>query len=335
MGQLQRKTIQAALKAVDDEGTFEAVIATLGVIDHDGDVVEAGALTGQTVSLMPAHDSMSVPLGKATIIERGDDVIAVGKFNRGVSAGKDWHEAIKFDLAHPPAVQEWSWGYRVKAENQRLGQLNGEDARFLSLIDAEEISPVLRGASIGTRTLEAKAHKTETSNAPWDLGGVLRTRLKSAPTLPTGDGIGVTHHFAGGEASTRACFSGIVGLNLRPIRSGYKEAYNHLAAHLKDAGIDPPELRGSPGCKLVDQVRLVTWDAESAADRLTEVAGKTKGGLSDAAKASAIEMATAVEDMTRVAMKLAEMVNQLSPEDEVALALAGYRAHEARRRLTG
>lgn len=335
MEPMQRKTIKVALKAVDDAGTFEAVIATLGVIDHDGDVVEAGALAGQTVSLMPAHDSMSVPLGKASIVERGDDVVAVGKFNREVTAGKDWHEAIKFDLEHPPEVQEWSWGYRVKEENQRAGQLNGVDVRFLSLIDLEEISPVLRGASIGTRTLEAKAHKTETSDEPWDLGAEMVRRHKNS--ADSGDVIGMPHHFADGSASTRACLSGIVDLNLMKEHSGEArdQAYDHLAAHLKDAGIEAPELRNSPGCKLTDQVRLVTWQAEAASIRLIEVASKTKGGLSEAAKVEAIEMATAVEDMTRVATKLAEMVDQLSPEDEVALALAGYRAGEARRRLTG
>lgn len=330
MEPMQRKTITAQLKAVGDAGEFEAVIATLGVIDHDGDVIERGALAGQTVSIMPAHDSMSVPLGKATIEERGDDVIAVGQFNREVTAGKDWHEAIKFDLANPPAVQQWSWGYRIPEGGSHTGQLDGVDANFLSTIDTEEISPVLRGASIGTRTLSAKAHKTETSDAIWDVGAecVERHRKNIASDFD------IQHHFSNGKASTRACVAGIIELNLAPGREGRAGVYDHLASHLKDAGIEPPELLEKPGVKLVDQVRLVTWQAESAALRLMEVASKKKGGLQDSAKVEAIEMATAVEDMTRVATKLAKMVDQLSPEDEVALALAGYMASEARRSLS-
>ena len=335
MPDLERKTATAQLKAVGDEGSFEAVIATLGVLDHDGDVIEAGALDGQTVSLMPAHNSMNVPLGKATIEERGTDVVAVGKFNREVSDGRDWHEAIKFDLATPPAVQEWSWGYRIPEDGQRLGQHNGEDARFLSKINVEEISPVLRGASIGTHTTMAKSHKTETSEVPWDEGAVVRARQRAGEKYQ-GDDLGMTHHFADGKASTRACVAGIVELNLH--QAGGRdcvdlEAYDHLASHLKDAGIEPPELRDTPGVRLSDQVKLVTWQAESAVLRLQEVAAKSKGGLSDAAKAAAIEMATAVGDMTRLSVKLAEMVDQLSPEDEVALALAEYAASEVRRSL--
>ncbi len=360
MEPLQRKTIQVALKATDDAGSFEAVIATLGVIDHDGDVVEAGALDGQTVSLMPAHDSMSVPLGKATIVERGNDVVAVGKFNREVSAGKDWHEAIKFDLEHPPAKQEWSWGYRVKKENQRLGQLNGEDVRFLSLIDVEEISPVLKGASIGTRTLAAKAQdqKIATSDESWDpvMQFFDRRGQVGLDAYASGGGNALSekdhvlgeqecfaHHFVlfgkVGPASTRACLYQIARMNTgESFVSNREKVYDHLAGHLKDAGIDPPDLQPAdkPGLRLVDQVRMVAWRAESAVDRLQAIEAKGKGGLSDAAKAEAIEMSSVVGEMTALSTKLAELVDELAPEDEVvALALAGYRAGEARRRLTG
>ncbi len=357
MEPMQRKTIKVALKAVDDAGSFEAVIATLGVIDHDGDVIEAGAMTGQTVSLMPAHDQMSVPLGKATIVERGDDVVAVGKFNREVAAGKDWHEAIKFDLAHPPAGQEWSWGYRVKEENQRLGQLNGQDARFLSKIDVEEISPVLRGASIGTRTLEAKAHKTETSDESWDpmMQFFDRKGQMGLDAYASGGGYACSgeggalgerehrfpHHFVVlgkvGPASTRACLFQIAAMNTgEDFISDREKVYDHLAAHLKDAGMKAPDLlpADKPGLRLVDQVRMVAWRAESAVDRLQAIEAKGKGGLSDAAKAEAIAMFSVVGEMADLATKLSKMVDQLAPEDEVALALAGYRASEARRRLT-
>jgi hypothetical protein len=333
---MDRKTFTGEIKQVGEAGEFEAVIATFGVIDHDGDIVEHGAFDGFAgASIMSAHDQQSVPLGKVRKVEeRGEEAVALGKFNRDVTAGKDWHEALKFDMQEGAPVQEWSWGYRPKgADGFRLDTVDERPVRRLLKLDIEEFSPVLRGASLGTRTLAVKsAEKCETSDAPWDAGAIAVARFKADDG--SWPGAMTPHHFPDGKASTRACTALIVALNQTPEEPGRKEFYDHLAAHLKDAGIEPPELRDTPGVRLSDQVKLVTWQAESAALRLTEVAGKTNGGLSDAVKAEAIEMATAVDEMTRVSAKLADMVDQLSPEDEVALAWAGYMASEARRRLT-
>ncbi len=60
------------------------------------------------------------------------------------------------------------------------------------------------------------------------------------------------HHGVGGAANVRACLSGIAALNGG--RGGTsipdtdrKAVYNHLAAHLRDADREPPELRAAPG----------------------------------------------------------------------------------------
>jgi hypothetical protein len=150
----EQKTAEVQLKDAGDEGSFEAVIATLGVIDKDGDIVEKGALEGLVAPIVPSHDSSSVPLGKVTISERGDQVVAAGKFNLNVSAAKDWHEAIKFDLSTPPSRHEWSWGFYVT--ESRKDKVGGKSIRRIDKVDLLEVSPVLRGASVGTRTLVAK-----------------------------------------------------------------------------------------------------------------------------------------------------------------------------------
>ncbi len=356
MPDLERKSTTGAIKAVGEAGEFEAVIATFDVIDHDGDIVEHGAFSDfDGASIMPAHDQQSVPLGKVhRIEERGQEAVAVGKFNRDVAAGRDWHEALLFDMKTAKEngqspVQQWSWGYRPKGEDGfRLDTVDDQPVRRLLHIDTEEFSPVLRGASLGTRTLAVKAHKTKTSDAVWDAVANYRKIDADAGMFLPGVDLGYIHHFVNednstGKASTRACMQGIAALNgadpdmiQRLSEDERKTAHDHLAGHLKDAGITPAELRDGPvmvGVKLTDQVRLVIWQAEAAHARLQEVAAKSKGGLSDAAKAAAIEMATAVGDMTRIAVKLAEMVDQLSPEDEVALALAEYMASEVRRSL--
>lgn len=157
---IERKNILAELlEAADESGSFEAIIATFGVADSDGDVIEKGAFGDATVAVLPAHDSGSVPLGKAKIEERDDHAVAVGQFNMNVAAAREWHAAIKFDLTNPPAIQEWSWGF-FPAE-WRVGEHNGEQVRFLSKVDTMEVSPVLRGASVGTRTLSAKRRREE------------------------------------------------------------------------------------------------------------------------------------------------------------------------------
>lgn len=155
MSDIEHKGINELSGPVDDNGTFQAVIATLGVPDSDNDVLVKGAFkdTGK-VSILPAHDAGSVPLGQATIKERDDKVIASGRFNMEIAAAREWHSALKFDLANPPATQEWSWGFFPK--EFRFGEHDGQKVRFLEKVDTMEVSPVLRGAGVGTGTLTAK-----------------------------------------------------------------------------------------------------------------------------------------------------------------------------------
>jgi hypothetical protein len=336
---METKTVRAELKQAGDEGSFEAVIATLGVVDHDGDIVEHGALAGKTASIVGAHQQHTVPLGKVRIEERGDSAIALGKFNLSVSTAKDWHEAIKFDLANPPAVQEWSWGY--SPINATRDTLDGEPVRRLLDVDLMEVSPVLRGASIGTRTIGVKAvsprHKTETSDAPW------RVPAKAeAGAYACAKGKLFVHHFcddagAPGAASLRACMIGIAAL--KGVRGCVvmsdeeaRAVYDHLAGHLKDAGIEPPTLE--PGMRLVDEVRLVAYDAEAAIGRLRDASAQReadgKSSISSGAKAAALEMAAVVDEMTLLSRQLGLMADRVAPKDAVARALTAWTAHQAR-----
>ncbi|MGH2378167.1 MAG: HK97 family phage prohead protease [Thermoanaerobaculia bacterium] len=146
------QTKQISRDAVMRDGCeFEAVIATLGVADADGDVIAPGAFAGAgSVPVLWGHDSAAVPIGKATIRERGNLVIAHGSLiDDGACA---W---LRADVATPPAVQEWSWGFLPI--RWRFGDLEGRKVRFLEEVDLIEVSGVIRGASVGTRTLSAKA----------------------------------------------------------------------------------------------------------------------------------------------------------------------------------
>ncbi len=144
----------AKLKALDEEGRGVAIIATLGVIDKDGDVTLPGAFGEQTVKMVPAHDWKHVPLGKATIKEVGDEAVAEFGLNLEIQSARDWHSAMKQDLESPPSLIEWSYGFL--AEEFSFGPFEEQNVRFLSAVKVHEISPVMIGAGVNTRTVALK-----------------------------------------------------------------------------------------------------------------------------------------------------------------------------------
>lgn len=144
---------------MDDSGLGLARIAQLSAIDSDGDTYEAGAFSwkeggGQWCSIIPAHDRRAMPLGKAWLYEEGDWAMAKLHMNLDTQAGADWHKTLKFDLATGKAVQEWSYGFQV-LDADRV-QRGGDWQRRLKKLDVDEISPVLRGAGVGTGTIAMK-----------------------------------------------------------------------------------------------------------------------------------------------------------------------------------
>ena len=169
------------IKQIGDSGEFEAVIATLNVIDADGDIIMPGAFGDATVSIMPAHNHGSVPLGKAKMQDRGDEAIAVGQFNLDIQPGKEWHSALKFDLENGKSVQEWSFGFRIKDSEEETR--DGDPVRILKRLDIIEISPVLRGSGVDTRTLAVKQRFEEQLEQTLDAVGDTLERAKQIAKL--------------------------------------------------------------------------------------------------------------------------------------------------------
>jgi len=154
---LTRKSVQLELKK-DKEGAFVAKIATLNVIDKDGDVTASGAFPQGKEVLVSAYQHESwggaLPVGKAIIKEDGDDVIAEGEFNLKTQTGREHYEAVKFS----GGLQEWSYGFSVLESED--SEVEGQKVRILKSVEPYEISPVLLGAGIGTQTLAIKNDKT-------------------------------------------------------------------------------------------------------------------------------------------------------------------------------
>ena len=138
-----------------DRGEVEAVFATLGVKDSDGDVTLPGAFEDGAEVVISAYGHTSwqglLPVGKGTIREVGDEAILSSQFFMDTQAGKDTFTVVK----NLGARGEWSYGY--DPVKYSFGEHDGEQVRFLESLKVHEVSPVLLGAGVGTRTLAAKA----------------------------------------------------------------------------------------------------------------------------------------------------------------------------------
>lgn len=142
-----------------DKGEIRAVFATLGVKDSDGDVTVKGAFPdGQPVAIGAyGHTSWQgvKPVGKGVITEVGDEAILDGQFFLDTVEGRDTFTVVK--ALGEIGLQEWSYGYDpVKFS---FGEHEGERVRFLEQLAVHEVSPVLKGAGMGTRVLSAKGAK--------------------------------------------------------------------------------------------------------------------------------------------------------------------------------
>ena len=136
------------------EGTSRVVFATTGVIDKDGDWTAAGAFGRQEARIQPAHDRSAPSLGKASVFEKGDEAQADLLWNLAMPLASDWHSSIKFSFERGLG-QDYSYAYDVIEQDASLARKVGA-RRALLKVRVIEVSPVLVGAGVGTRTLEIK-----------------------------------------------------------------------------------------------------------------------------------------------------------------------------------
>jgi len=139
-----------------DKGEVSAVFATLEVIDSDGDVTPKGAFEDGAKAAISAYGHKSwqgaLPVGKGSIREVGTEAIFDGRFFMDTADGAATFAVVKA-LAED-GLGEWSYGYDPVEFS--FGEHDGKQVRFLNRLKVHEVSPVLLGAGIGTRTLAAK-----------------------------------------------------------------------------------------------------------------------------------------------------------------------------------
>jgi HK97 family phage prohead protease len=147
------------LKADGQPGEFAAVFATLNVKDHDGDVTLPGAFTdGEQVRISAwGHAWDDLPVGRGEIHEVEEQAVVSGGFFLDTQAGKEHYQTVKAlgDL------QQWSYGFEVLDAEE--GDWEGEKVRFLKKLKVFEVSPVMLGAGVGTRTTDIKVGARHTA----------------------------------------------------------------------------------------------------------------------------------------------------------------------------
>ncbi len=157
---MKTETKGLTVEKMDEKGQGLARIAILSAVDHDGDTYAPGAFSWkegghQWAHILPAHDRRAIPLGKARVYENGDAALAELHLNLDTEAGKNWHSALMFDLAKGTAIQEYSYGFGVV--DAAFEQRGADRIRVLKRLDIHEVSPVVRGAGVGTGTLALKS----------------------------------------------------------------------------------------------------------------------------------------------------------------------------------
>lgn len=152
---MDRKTIlgPVTFKAEGDEGQFRAVFSTLNVVDHDGDVTLPGAFAdGEKVRISYwGHRWGDLPVGRGEIHADEKEAWVDGKFFLDTEGGRETYNTVK-GLGE---LQEWSYGFDVLERAD--GELEGEPVQFLKRVKVHEVSPVMLGAGVGTRTTAIKA----------------------------------------------------------------------------------------------------------------------------------------------------------------------------------
>jgi hypothetical protein len=260
-----------------DKGEVTAVFATFNVVDKDGDVTLPGAFTEGAEVLISAYGHKTwegaLPVGKGTIQTTKTEALLKGQFFMDTQHGRDTFYTVK----ELQGKQEWSYGYDTV--DSEPGEKDGQRVRFLKRQEVHEVSPVLLGAGIGTRTLSTKArkdsgaeykairgHKAAVTNRAWDEASVVEglpanasvSDLRSVYAWVDGDPEAKAsykfphHHGVGGPANLRALLGGIAVLNgacggVDLPEDERKAVYDHLAGHLRDADREPPELRSLAG----------------------------------------------------------------------------------------
>ena len=170
---MRTKTFSVQLKIddADPEGTVYARLATLNVIDHDGDIIRPKAVGKQKVNagLHNHGGSNPTPAGYGDTYEEDDAAYARLTYITDTWAGRETYTYLKA-MADAKRPVEWSMRYYVTngrplPEKDPLYQPPVEPFRDppfeIKKMEIIDVDPVSKGAGIDTATIAAKECGTE------------------------------------------------------------------------------------------------------------------------------------------------------------------------------
>lgn len=139
-----------------DQGLVTAVFSTFNVVDADGDVTVPGAFDDGAEWMISAYGHKSwegaLPVGKGVVRATDTEATLEGQFFMDTQGGRETFLVVK----NMGDLQEWS--YSCQPDKYSYGEFEGKQVRFLEHIaPGGEVSPVIKGAGIGTRTTAVKS----------------------------------------------------------------------------------------------------------------------------------------------------------------------------------
>lgn len=144
----------------EDRGEVAAIFSTFDVVDSDGDVTLKGAFVDGAPVVISAYGHRSwageLPVGKGHIRELSTEAVMEGRFFLDTQKGLDTFRTVKA-MSEGDSLQEWS--YSLDNIKSRRGEFEGKQVRFIESVHVTEVSPVLKGAGVNTRTLATKGAK--------------------------------------------------------------------------------------------------------------------------------------------------------------------------------
>lgn len=177
----RKQTYGAEIKSIDEaQGIVTAYVNTLGVIDHDDEILAPGAFDesiakgGQAVCWF--HDQRVILGGVTSAREENGRLLAVMQFDLD-----DPVALAAFGKIKKGFIREWSVGFYCLSERWDTPDGRDRPIRVIEKVEWVEVSAVLRGASPGTMTVDAKtAPEGALAEQP---AGVVYRDLKAPVTI--------------------------------------------------------------------------------------------------------------------------------------------------------
>ena len=171
-----------------EEGMVEAYVNTMGVMDHDRDIIDPTAFNSSIKNNLPipvlqGHDQSAI-IGKV-LYARAEELespehrlLARIQMNLDTQAGRDAFSNIAGNF-----VRQWSVGFNIPSTDSVVYEKDksGQPIRRILNLDWKELSSVISGASPSTMTIAAKSEEEPEQLEPAISEATIDDVIEDAP----------------------------------------------------------------------------------------------------------------------------------------------------------